>query len=83
MTNCKRVITQEKVDKMVSRHPFMREQVHEAMLKKYLAAKEDIRLCPKEGCNYAGVIDARPGACVDALTCNKCKTEWRDPLHMT
>ena len=42
-----------------------------------------MRVCPKDGCNYAGVIDARRGACYDNLMCLKCKHTWKDPLHQT
>jgi len=42
----------------------------------------DVRMCPKEGCEFGGVIDAREGACSADLECRKCGNTWRDPLHM-
>ena len=53
------------------------------LFERYLTQADDVRMCPKEGCSYAGVIDTKKGSCFENLTCLKCRHEWKDPLHFT
>lgn len=54
-------------------------QIDELMTDHYVKHADDIRVCPKEGCNYAGVILKK--SCKENLICKKCNYEWRDPIH--
>jgi Nucleoside permease len=55
-------------------------EINEALLAVYLNKSKDIRRCPKEDCNYAGVIDLNV-KCKDKLECLQCRTQWREKLH--
>ena len=57
------------------------EKVNEMYTDLYLSHAEDIRRCPNEKCNYAGVIV--PEVCSKPLKCSECRFEWREYIQMS
>ena len=60
------------------------EELDELLLKHYLINCTDVRFCPNAKCEYAGYVqideDTRRIECREALSCEMCDTQWRDPL---
>ena len=53
-------------------------------MKHYTVNTEDIRTCPNQGCDYAGIVVVDPASnrieCNEFLECPKCGFKWNDPL---
>ena len=45
---------------------------------------KDVRFCPNAKCGFAGYVSinvsTRRIECSEALSCEMCDTQWRDPL---
>ena len=54
-------------------------------LRHYLINNEDVRLCPRENCGYAGLVDIDIDTdrieCISQLECAKCGIKWYDPMQ--
>ena len=89
ISKCKTVYSEQLIKKMFDSFPYKQisswyeNEINAVLFERYLVQADDIRVCPKDGCNYAGVIDDVRGACYDNLICLKCKHTWKDPLHLT
>jgi len=55
--------------------PHQREIVDKYLLQNYLSHKIDVQNCPKEYCNFAGIIGYLPNSCNEYL-CSKCGYTW-------
>ena len=55
------------------------------LLKKALITSDDIRNCPNANCSFAGYVPIDPDSgaieCTKPFKCEKCDTEWLDPLQ--
>ena len=58
--------------------------ISELLLQHYLIHAIDVRLCPKSGCDYGGIVpldrDSWRITCTDPFECGKCAEKWLDPL---
>jgi ariadne-1 len=56
------------------------QRITEALTRSYLLKTDDIRLCPRPKCTYAGVF--RPKSkCRSTLKCELCNKQWREKVH--
>ena len=55
------------------------EHIDELLLEQYLIWADDVRMCPKKNCKYAGVLSDYD--CQESLQCRICKHKWQDPLQ--
>jgi len=50
-------------------------RINEALLKVYLNKEPNVQRCPKQGCDYALLVD-KPAWCWRGLQCELCRTKW-------
>ena len=84
-SKCVQVFNDGRVSQLLSRLPMFQQiidQINDVMLEKYMIQQNDVRRCPKQGCNYAGFLNI-DSECFENLSCLQCKHSWRDPLHYT
>jgi len=58
------------------------QKLDKTLLQVYLTKEPDIRKCPNQNCNYAGIITTTQ-SCASPLECGLCGTTWRDKQHYT
>jgi len=54
-----------------------KEELFEVLLNNYLVRTKDIGKCPKESCQYAGVLDSSL-FCSSAIECPACNYKWKE-----
>lgn len=52
------------------------EQIQDSLFERYLKTTDDIKACPRSGCNYYGIVRNSP--CSYAYECELCHFEWKD-----
>ena len=57
------------------------EILNEEYIQIYLSNTDDIRRCPNDNCDYAGVISLKPWS--DNLSCPECGYDWRELAQMS
>lgn len=58
----------------------LQEELNSCLLNFYLRSTKDIRKCPKENCNFAGIIDLK-NPCNKDLECSSCGTMWKEKVQ--
>lgn len=53
------------------------DEINQQLFSRYLSLNADIRTCPKQGCKFSGVLDAKSN-CQTPLVCDDCGTQWTD-----
>ena len=76
--NCRKLFGLQ--DVLLQLTPEQQTMVNAALFDVYLRKTSDIRMCPNNECNYAGMINTT-SACKDNLECAKCGVQWKEKIH--
>ncbi len=77
--HCRKPMRQDQFIPLIE--PKRADEINSLLLQHYLTHVQDVRMCPKPKCNYAGVISDLPKNCWN-YTCPQCGSSWTDPAHL-